>query len=124
MSYSITEVIGSGALNVDLLVMLWLAAIGEPDRSPNMLAATDQAADILDWFSIPVRRSGGSLPVNSDPLLARHFKSDVRAMRKVDEDQAIRINILPINVDTGVTLADGTYRLRWLGSALFSRTSR
>lgn len=122
LDFSATEQVVSVAADVDILASVRLAGKGQPDRNPNMLAAADQDADLLDWFAVPVRRSGAST--------AQFFGADfthrrnIRAMRKIDVDQILLVTATAINVNTGVALADGTERLRWLGSALFSRTSR
>lgn len=115
------ESVASAAANVQLVCGVAMFDIGAPNPDPDMLVARDTETDWLDLFQINPRVSAGrSLSWDS---YTGHIR-DIRAMRKVDNTQQIAVTLKAKNADTGVALADGTYRLRWSFSVLFSRTSR
>lgn len=92
-------------------------------RKTTMALAVDQQEDWLDLWRIPINAVGGapsSLFFTPGPLVR-----DIRAMRKVDENQIIAIAFtLSRGENAGALSAAQTVNVTVLSSVLFSRTPR
>lgn len=109
--------------NADVVCGILLCGAQEPTADPRMTAATDQNADWLDLWTIPVRRNATDLSINMIPNMTNNHRR-IKAMRKVDADEQIAIITTTRRNDTGGNETTGTVTLDIISSALFQRTRR
>lgn len=126
LKVDILPVITAAPTNADSFLVWGIILVGitEGVPSPLFITAADQRADWLSHGIIGNNQYRQAAQTEAIAGTAKDMVIDVRAMRKVDADQAIVLTYDIFNPATGAIDATGRVQLNAFSSALFSRTMK
>ena len=114
---------GNTIVDTDLMVMCGLGLFGQGEvgtRTPLLATVADRQVDWLDLWAQPAVASQVALA----SIDYRYFNRDIKAMRKVDEDQNLSLSFELFRASGGGVSAAQVVNLTVAQSVLFSRTKR